>query len=369
MRKVFLGAVVAAMAAACGGGQQTGPAPGTASTTAAATTGSPAPATTDTGAPAGTGTGAATAPAQSFGDKMRATGMGMMQALAAHDADKLASFYAQDAVLKMPGLPDVVGRDAIKQQMQAVFTAFPDMQIGVSRVFVHDHTAAAEFVWTGTMKGDMGPMHATNKPVGVPGINIEIYNDDGLVKEQHRYFDMHSEMEQMDPHAHAGTFRPIATLPTGQPEVHISKGSADEQSNTQVVTSMYGDMVPAKVDQFVALLADGVTWDDMAMPGPMSGKDNAKKFVGMQATAFPDGVFTPGTTIAADDFVVVEGVFTGTNKGPMPPILPHATNKSVTLHSVDVIQLSGGHVAHGWSYSNGFEFAQQLGLMPAPGGH
>jgi steroid delta-isomerase-like uncharacterized protein len=294
-----------------------------------------------------------------------------MQAAAAHDADKMASFYTTDAVMKAYGLPDSVGRDQIKAHLAMGFAAFPDMTFKPTRIFVHDHTAAIEGIVTGTMKGDLGPMKATGRTMGLPVLNVLTYSDDGLVKEEHRYFDMHTEMQQLDPKAKPGTFRAVATLPAGDAELHVSKGTPDEASNTTAVTGMYAAMAGGKSsDGFLALLADDITWDDAAAPGPETGKAGAKQYFDMMGKAFPDAQATINDTIAADDFVVVESTFTGTNKGPMPPMLPKATGKSITTHGADVIQLKGGKIWHGWGYSNGFEFAQQLGMVPAPGaGH
>ena len=44
-----------------------------------------------------------------------------------------------------------------------------------------------------------------------------------------------------------------------------------------------------------------------------------------------------------------------------------ATNKPMSLHTVDVVQLKDGKAVTGTSYANGMEMATQLGLIKPPG--
>jgi hypothetical protein len=90
----------------------------------------------------------------------------------------------------------------------------------------------------------------------------------------------------------------------------------------------------------------------------------------MMAKAIPDAKFAC-TNWAVDDFVIAECTMNGTDKGPMvmPGMKIKATNKPLTMHSVDVIQMKDGKAISGTSYGNGMEMAMQLGLMKPMGEH
>ena len=64
--------------------------------------------------------------------------------------------------------------------------------------------------------------------------------------------------------------------------------------------------------------------------------------------------------------MISESSWTGTQKGAFFGI--PATKKSVTAKSIEIAQFKDGKLVKGWSYSNGADFMQQLGMMPKPGG-
>jgi steroid delta-isomerase-like uncharacterized protein len=357
MRRRLFRVAIAVAAVGCGRTTQTGAASGTAPIAKAAT-GATTASSTRVAAPAPAGSGAAPT-VQSFSEKMRANGAGMMQAMAAHDIDKVVSFYARDAVLEAYGMPDSVGRDEIKTHLQAAFAAFPDLQFKPTRIWVRDHTAVVESVATGTLRGDLGPLKATGRALGVSTVNVLSYDDDGLVKEEHRYFDLKTELDQLDPHARPGTFRPAVSAPTGDAEVHASTGAPAEASNTQVVLSMYQAMARGKTDTLQTLLADDLAWHGQASPGPPVGRAELMTFTQVLVHAFPDIAITFGATIAADDYVVVETIATGTQTGATQN-MPIASGRKVNLHGIDIVQLRGGKVWQGWAYSNHTELTEQI---------
>jgi steroid delta-isomerase-like uncharacterized protein/uncharacterized protein (TIGR02246 family) len=370
---VFVVPSLVAFAVACGGGGQTQQPAQTAGATPTATpTAAPADTGTATTAPTGSGS---TTPAASPQQTLDIAITGLRDAWNSHDPSKIAALYTDGAVFRVPGMPDA-NRDAIKADAANQFAGFPDFKVTITRTVESPSTgvAAVEWVVTATNTGDMKTpdgktMPKTGRQVGVHGIDIVWIDAHGLIKEDHRYFDVGTEMMQLDPHAHPGSFRAVEAAPTTPMETHDSTGSAAEQQNLAASAAAYRAMNDHNLDGWLATMADDATWTDWTMPnGDMHGKADAKKWFAMMATAFPDMHGTASTQLAADDYVVVESTVTGTNKGPMPPILPHATNKTVTGHGVDVIQLKDGKAIHGWSYGNGMEFATQLGLMPPPGG-
>src|SRR5205823_1534296 len=117
------------------------------------------------------------------------------------------------------------------------------------------------------------------RPVGVHGIDIVWIDDDGKIKEDHRYFDLPTEMMQLDPSAKPGSFRPVATAPTGAPDIHVAKGTADEQKNLDAIHASWQAMNDHKWEAWAATMTDESTWEDLSMPnGTMKGKGDAKKW-------------------------------------------------------------------------------------------
>jgi steroid delta-isomerase-like uncharacterized protein len=283
-------------------------------------------------------------------------------ALSSHDAKKLASFYAEDAVISQAGMEPAKGRDAIAANAQKFFDAFSNVKVGFSRVFVKGDTVISEWTMTGTHAGEFHGVKASEKPIGVQGVTISFVDPSaGLIKEEHRYVDGATIMSQIG--ASKQKARPMATLPSSI-EWHISKGTPDEDKNLEIAKSMSAAINGKKEADFLALHSDDAVFDDMTQPTQMKGKDEAKKWFKMFLTAFPDANFANSNQWAVDDFVINESTMTGTQKGPLPGI--PATKKTVTIHGVDIGQLKDGKFVHGWFYGDGMEMAMQLGLVKAP---
>lgn len=354
MRKVSFGLAIGFLLCACGGGAEENQAPKT-----------PEPVATTPPAP--TTTASAEAPKESkkasFAELEAKTMKGFPEAFNAHDSKKLAALYTDGAVMKMAGMPDVTGKDAIAAHYQKMFDAFANMKTGASRVFAKDDVVVVEWAFTGTHSGDLMGIKATEKPVGAQGVDVYWFDkDSGLIKEQHGYMDMGTVLSQIGVSKQKA--RPVPTVPSGEPQMIKSTGSPDEQKNVDAEKAMTAALEAKKEADFVAPIADTAEYDDMTMPQTMKGKADAKKFFKQLTTAFPDAKFQVTNQWAFGDFVVTEGQMTGTNKGSffgMP-----ATKKSVTMKSIDVHQFKDGKLVHGWSYANGADIMQQLGLMPMP---
>ena len=355
IRMNTVGTIVAAMLlAACGGAEPAAPTSPTAAATQPTT---PAmPATAETPATAPTTAPVAAKPAATPEETTKA----LVAAWNAHDTDKIAAAYAENGVLRISGTPDLTGRAAIKAAAADSIKAFPDFKVAVTRVTMKGNVAAVEWVITGTNTGDSEAMKlkATGRKMALHGIDIATYDDAGLVKEAHRYFDIPTQMAQLDAKAKAGTFRPVETLPTWAPAVAVSKGTPDEQKNVDIMNVVYKAIDDHKADAVVAnMTADG-TMDDWTNPATLKGPKANKAFLETIFKAIPDVTQDKNVQIAAGDLVITEGFLHGTMKGNMGPM--KATNKPIGLHFVDVMQVKDGKVLKGWNYANSME------MMPPP---
>ena len=346
--KMTVGTFVAAMlAAACGGAEPAAPAAPTAATPPPPEM----PATAPTTAPTAAAKPAAT-PEQ--------TTKALVDAWNAHDAEKIAAAYAENGLLRVAGVPDFTGRAAIKAAAAGVFKTYPDFKVAVTRVVMKGNTAVLEWVITGTQTGDAEAMKlkATGRKMGVHGAAVVMFDDAGLVKEEHRYYDIPTEMAQLDAKAKAGTFRPLETLPTWAPLVVTAKGTPDEQKNLDAVNVMYKGFDERKADAVVATMTADGTIDDWTTPSTFKGPKAAKAFLEPMFKAIPDVTQDKNLQIAAGDLVVTEGYLHGTMKGNMGPM--KATNKPIGMHFVDVMQMKDGKIVKGSVYGNSME------MMPPP---
>src|SRR5579884_1707914 len=174
-------------------------------------------------------------PKPTLADAVPQTMKGMDDAFNAHDAKKLMSFFTEDCAASAYGAPDAHGRDEMTKGIQALFDAVGDAKSATTRVWTKGNVAVAEIVWAGTMTGDFMGMKASKKPVGQVRLHVMTFNDDGLVKELHEYGDDAGLMAQMGGKKGAP---PVPTLPTNPPEIHVAKGTPDEDKLADLAKGM-----------------------------------------------------------------------------------------------------------------------------------
>jgi predicted ester cyclase len=277
----------------------------------------------------------------------------------AHDPAKVGALYAATAKLVIPGMPDFSGRQAIGAEARGDFAGFPDFKVAITRAFVHGNTVVTEWVVTGKNDGPFMGQKATGRPMGLAGASVSVL-DEGLVQEEHRYFDMPTMTKQLDAKAKAGSFREPMALPTAALEVHVSKGTPEEAKALAAVDSMYAGFEGKNAKDLVALVGDDTVFDDFTSPpakGPKAVQDGAQHLW----KAMPDLAQTKPLQFAADDFVVTEGTLSGTQKGDLGTV--KATNKPVSLRFVDIGQVRDGKIAHFETFANNAEMLIELGAM------
>jgi steroid delta-isomerase-like uncharacterized protein/uncharacterized protein (TIGR02246 family) len=284
----------------------------------------------------------------------------------AHDPAKVAANYEPTAKLIIPGQPDIAGRDAISAHAKDNFTAYPDFKVAVTKNFIHGSTAAFEWVITGKNDGPMSTgQKASGRQMGVAGASVVTFDDDGLIKEEHRYVDLPTIMSQLDPKAKAGTFRAPVALPTAPTETRVAKDTPDDAKTVEAAKAIYATFDSKNEASVLALVTDDTVVDDRSMPMTFTGTKGAKDYVNGFWKAFPDFKQTYPVRFAAGDIVITEGVLTGTQSGPMGPL--KATNKPVTFRFVDVMQIKDGKIARVDSFGDSAEILEAVGAMPALG--
>jgi steroid delta-isomerase-like uncharacterized protein len=321
----------------------------------------PPPATASATPPPADTTPPAPPPKPALADVIPQTLKGIGEAFNAHDANKMAGYFTDDASVFAYGEPETHSRGDLTTGMSQFFTAFPDAKSAATRVWIKGNVAISEMAWAGTMAGDMGPMKATNKPVGAMRLHIVTFNDDGLVKEMHEYGD--DGVTAMQASGKKGA-APVPTLPTNPPEMHVSKGTPDEDK--------LADWAKAQDDVFnkddakgvLATMADDADyWINLGGGPAMKGKKDNQKGLTSWFKAFPDQKWTVTNAWGIDGFAIIEHTVSGTHKGAMGP-LPASGKPVQSWHWVDIMQpTADGKLQHGWGYANMFEMLAQTGQL------
>ncbi len=124
-----------------------------------------------------------------------------VKALNQHDLQAFQRFYAKDCTVIDPEYPEPLkGHDAIRKDFEKTLAGFPDMKYTLKGVAADENTVAFELIARGTHKGDIpgpaGPVRATNRTLELRMAVFERLNEQGLISEEHRYFDLAGLMRQ-----------------------------------------------------------------------------------------------------------------------------------------------------------------------------
>ncbi|MGQ1837457.1 ester cyclase [Kocuria turfanensis] len=126
-----------------------------------------------------------------------------LAAVNAHDADRHAAYYAEDAVLHDPEYSGPLrGREAIRRDMRKFLTAFPDVVGELRQMLTSGRRVAVEITMTGTNTGPIGvpggtPLPATGRRLRLPYAAFIRFDDAGRIVEERRYFDVAGIFRQL----------------------------------------------------------------------------------------------------------------------------------------------------------------------------
>lgn len=124
-----------------------------------------------------------------------------LEAFSRHDVDAMVASCAPD-VLHLHQFPrPVIGLKALRKDKEAFFRAFPDLRVEPGRLVTTGDWGASEFVLRGTHKGPLETpkrtIPPTNRSVEMRVAGFWRLNSEGLVAEEHYYFDRASIRKQL----------------------------------------------------------------------------------------------------------------------------------------------------------------------------
>jgi steroid delta-isomerase-like uncharacterized protein len=112
-------------------------------------------------------------------------------------AEKLLSLFTDDCVYEDIPLGAIShGKAELQSFFHTIFHVFPDFKIELTSQFSAGNQAVAEWLLSGTHRGDFPGLPATNKPVLVRGASVFELADNQL-KRCSDYFDMASALRQV----------------------------------------------------------------------------------------------------------------------------------------------------------------------------
>ena len=285
---------------------------------------------------------------------------GIYDASNAHDAAKEATYLSDDFVVSFYGTFETHGKAAFVEGATKSTQLWSDMKFAPTRIWMKGNVAVVEFTWTGTWRGPLPGDTANIKGVsaGAKRADVYVFDDDGRAKEQRIYLNRMGVKAQREGAKNAP---PLEQPPTASPEMHVAKGTADEDKLVAWAKKIEDAFNTDDVAQVTPFLADDVQYETWGVP-PIKGKKDNVQDLQRFFKAFPDQKWTPINVWGTDGFVVIEHVLTGTQKLPYGRFTK-VTGKPVTgQHFLQIWQPNAdGKLVHVWSYSNPLEAQQQTG--------
>ena len=118
-----------------------------------------------------------------------------IDAINRQDVEAYSSLYAPTAIVRDPQYPHPLeGRDAIREDIDNFFRAFPDLNATVRSTMENGNTYAFEGTFSGTNKGplalDSGDLPPTGNRVEFTGAGFVRIDGQGRILEESRYYDL-----------------------------------------------------------------------------------------------------------------------------------------------------------------------------------
>jgi steroid delta-isomerase-like uncharacterized protein len=288
----------------------------------------------------------------------------------AKDFKSLATCYTKDATSDEvdSGQPTTTGVDQIIAGDEAIATTFPDRKGALEVTLLSGKNVAGFALISGTNSGPMktpgGDIPATNKKFGLQVAHVAHFSDDGkTVDKQAFYQDMGELMGQLG--LSKAPVRAAADKPWHDNEIVIAKDDDTEKKNLGVAKQNMDAFNSRDMKALDATLDDKVVWSEQGIAKDWTSKAEAIKAHQGLIKAFSDVKFATENAWAAGDYVVAQGIMTGTNDGAAPDMgLPKPTKKPINIRFTQLFKMKDGKIVNSWGYWNSAAMAQQLGMTP-----
>jgi len=115
-----------------------------------------------------------------------------------HDADAVASVFAEDALVYESGNAEPMrGRQAVRERAAALLTAFPDLCLERIELLIDGDRHADRWVLTGTHLGELFGLAPTGQRVRIEGATFTRLDANGLVSQDTHFTDLGNLLRQL----------------------------------------------------------------------------------------------------------------------------------------------------------------------------
>jgi len=286
-----------------------------------------------------------------------------MAAFNAHDLARLDALYEKGAAVagvRVGGWVEDKGPGAAGRFVAPFFTAFPDVRVAPTHVYHKGDMLAVEWVSDGTHKGSLNGAPPTGKRAGIAGVSLFWFDAKGLIKRSESLFDEATLAQQLG--LAPGPARAIPSWPSAP--ATWTEADANERKTVAAAKASWPTSW-SKHDRkgYEAVLDDGSAHIEVAGPNDFVGKAALLAEYDMYAKAIPDMKVKVAQAWAFGDVAILKFTFSGTMRGAIGPF--PATNKTLTIHGIDVDTMAGTKMMKGVTYSNGVDLLAQFGVLTA----
>jgi steroid delta-isomerase-like uncharacterized protein len=137
-----------------------------------------------------------------------------------------------------------------------------------------------------------------------------------------------------------------------------------EKENIQLAEKQIAALNARDLEQYLSRIDDSYVGESEIAPGPIRGREGARKNIEMIFQAFPDLRIEVEQIMASGDHVVIRMRATGTHKGTFAGIAP--TNKNIVMQGCNVVEMRNGKAIRGRMYADNASLFQQLGVLSLP---
>lgn len=276
----------------------------------------------------------------------------MMESVGRGDAATYAQLYSPDAVITIHGGGQIRGRDAIAEYEAGLMREFPGTRLAFYAVWQRAPLAVVHYGVNGRTPD--------GRPMGHEGLLFFRFHASGTIDEERRYLDSLTPMAQLGALG-AVRARPLPTLPADM-TAHAGTDSAEERRNVALVRASLAAMESKDAAAFFSRVSDDVTIDELMLPGPFIGKENAKRWFDAWVGAVPNLQVEVTTALGVGDVVLAETVMRGTLVGPFAGL--GASAKPFAVHRSIAVRVKDGLLVHLAGFMNGKELAEETGQWP-----
>jgi steroid delta-isomerase-like uncharacterized protein len=151
---------------------------------------------------------------------------------------------------------------------------------------------------------------------------------------------------------------PVETVEPAWGNGERRKSFMSEENKALAHRSWEGVDDPDTIDE---VYAPDVVWHNPE--GDIQSIEEAKQFIAMYKTAFPDMSATVEDVIAEGDKVVTRVTLRGTHQGEVEEF-GTPTGRQVEGQGITIQRIEGGKIVEEWNSYDNLSLMQQLGLVP-----